>query len=718
MKVYQTDEIRNVVLLGNSGSGKTILAETMLYAGGLINRRGEIAAKNTVSDYRDIEHVQQGSIFSTVLYAEWKGCKLNILDAPGLDDFIGGAVSSLRVTDCALLLLNAQNGIEVGTEIVWRHIANADKPVIFVVNHLDHEKTNFEKTIEEAKQYFGNKIALLQYPINAGPGFNCIVDVLKMKMYKWQEGNPVPQISDIPADEKSKAEDLQKALMEAAAECDESLMEVYFENDALSEAEILKGIRSGLKKRDIFPVVCTSARADFGVRELMDYIIELAPNPMEMPPAKTVDGIEVKCDSNGPTAVFSFKTSIEPHLGEISFYKVMSGNITESIDLINTTRQSKERIAQIYAVAGKTRTKVPQMNAGDIGASVKLREVEANHTLAVKEADWKFESIAFPESKMRTAIKSANEGDDEKLGDALYKMQDEDPTYHVEYSKELKQLLVSTQGEHHLKTLKWHLDNVFKIEAEFLVPRIPYRETITKKSVASYRHKKQSGGAGQFGEVHLMIEPYEEGAPDPSTVKMPDRVLNLSVRGKDEHVLPWGGKLVFYNCIVGGVIEARFLPAILKGIMEKMEEGPLTGSYARDIRVAVFDGKMHPVDSNEISFKLAGLNAFKEAFKTAGPKIMEPVYDMEVRVPTDRMGDVISDLQGRRAIILGMAHEGRYEIIQTRVPLAEVGKYSTTLSSLTNGRASFSLKFAEYAQVPTDLQDKLLKEYEEQHKDE
>ncbi len=718
MKTYQTKQIRNVVLLGNAGSGKTMLAESMLFTGKVIDRRGQIDQKNTVSDYNPVEQEQESSVFSTVLYAEYKDHKINFIDAPGLDDFSGQAIAGLFPADTALIVVNAQSGVEVGTEIHFRHTDERNKPVTFVVNGLDHEKTNYEKTIEMLKESFGSRVTIVQFPVNEGDVFNAVIDVLKMKMYKYPKEDGTAQVEDIPEEFKERAEELHNELVEKAAESDEGLMELFFEKESLDEEEMRKGIKEGLVTRNLMPVFCTSAKKNVGIDRLMEFIVNTVPAPDEMPAPVNSEGKEIPCDPKGPTSLFVFKTAIEEHIGEVNFFKVMSGEVTEGMDLINTSVSSKERINQIFVTAGRKREKVPKMMAGDIGSTVKLKSTKTNHTLNAPGQDWTFPAIEYPAPKYRTAIRAKNEADDEKLGEALSRFHDEDPAVLIEYSKELKQIIVHGQGEHHLNILKWHLDNIFKIETEFLTPKIPYRETITKVAQASYRHKKQSGGAGQFGEVHLVIEPYKEGAPDPTMYKVNGKEIKVSVRDKQEIDLDWGGKLVFYNCIVGGSIDARFLPAILKGIMERMEEGPLTGSYARDIRVAVYDGKMHPVDSNEISFKLAGRNAFSMAFKDAGPKIMEPIYEVNVWVPSDRMGDVMSDLQGRRAIVMGMSSEKGFEKITAKVPLAEMNKYSTALSSLTNGRAIYTMKFSEYTQVPGEIQEELLKAYEaEQQED-
>jgi elongation factor G len=718
MKTYLTDHIRNIALLGNAGSGKTTLAEAMLFNGGVIERRGTVETKNTVSDYKPIEQENRNSIFSTVLYTEFGDNKINIIDTPGLDDFVGGVISSMYAADTVMLVINVQNGVEVGTEIHFRHADRFNKPLIIVVNGLDHEKANFEKSIEMLHERFGNNVTLAQFPVNEGTGFNTIIDVISMKMLRYSKDGGRAEVLDIPAEHKAKADELHAALTEKVAESDEELMELFFANDKLTEAEISKGIREGLLNRGMFPVFCTSSKSNIGVDRLLEFVSVATPSPADMPAIKNSRGNEVKCTATGPASLFIFKTTVEEHIGEINYFKVMSGKVPENLDVINTSNGTKERLSQIFVCTGKNRTRVPEIYAGDIGGLVKLKNTRNSHTLNAPGNDWTYEPMKFPEPKYRTAIKPVSEGDEEKMGEALNRMHQEDPTIVVEYSKELKQIIIHGQGEYHLNILKWHLDNIFKIDTQFLSPKIPYRETITKAAQADYRHKKQSGGAGQFGEVHMIIEPWEEGSEEKTFVKIAGKEIKLSNRDKEDIDLPWGGKLVYVNCIVGGSIDARFMPAILKGIMEKMEVGPLTGSYARDIRVYVYDGKMHPVDSNEISFRLAGRNAFSMAFKNAAPKILEPVYDVEIMVPSDRMGDVISDLQGRRGMVLGMSSEKGFEIIKARVPLAEMNKYSTALSSLTGGRAMYSMKFAEYTQVPAEVQDAVIKAYSAEEEEE
>ena len=712
MKVYQTNEIKNIALLGSSGSGKTTLVEAMLFESGVIKRRGSVAAKNTVSDYFPVEQEYGYSVFSTVLHVEWNNKKLNIIDCPGSDDFVGSTVTALNVTDTAIILLNGQYGVEVGTQNHFRYTEKLNKPVIFLVNQLDNEKCDYDNILEQLKEAYGSKVVPIQYPIATGPGFNALIDVLLMKKYSWKPEGGAPTIEDIPAEEMDKAMEMHKALVEAAAENDENLMEKFFEQDSLSEDEMREGIRKGLIARGMFPVFCVCGGKDMGVRRLMEFLGNVVPFVSEMPKVQNTEGKEVAPDSNGPESLYFFKTSVEPHIGEVSYFKVMSGKVHEGDDLLNADRGSKERIAQIYVVAGGNRVKVEELQAGDIGAAVKLKDVKTGNTLNGKDCDYKFNFIKYPNSKYTRAIKPVNEADVEKMMSILNRMREEDPTWVIEQSKELKQTLVHGQGEFHLRTLKWRLENNEKLQVKYEEPKIPYRETLTKAARADYRHKKQSGGAGQFGEVHLIVEPYKEGMPVPETYKFNGQEFKITVRGTEEIPLEWGGKLVFVNSIVGGSIDARFLPAIMKGIMSRMEQGPLTGSYARDVRVIVYDGKMHPVDSNEISFMLAGRNAFSEAFKNAGPKILEPIYDVEVFVPSDRMGDVMGDLQGRRAMIMGMSSEKGFEKLVAKVPLKEMSSYSTALSSLTGGRASFIMKFSSYELVPTDVQDKLIKDFE------
>ncbi len=710
MKVYQTSEIKNIALLGNDGSGKTTLTEALLYEAGIINRRGRITQKNTVSDYFPVEHEYGYSVFSTVFHVEWNNKKLNIIDCPGSDDFVGAALTALEVTDTCVLLINGQVGPEVGTQNHFRYTEKLKKPVIFLVNQLDAEKCDYHTTLERLQEIYGSKVTPIQYPLNEGPNFNSLIDVLLMKKYSWGPDGGAPTIEDIPAEEMDKAMELHKALVEAAAENDEGLMEKFFETETLTEDELREGIRKGLITRSIFPVFCVCAGKDMGVRRLMEFLGNVVPHVDEMPKVHNTRGEEVAIDANGPESVYFFKTGVEPHIGEVQYFKVMSGKIKPGDDLTNADRGSKERIGQIYAPAGANRIPVDEMVAGDIGCTVKLKDVKTGNTLNGKDCENRFDFVVYPNPKYSRAIKAKNEAETEKMMSALTRMRQEDPTWVVEQSKELRQTIVRGQGEFHLRTLKWRLENIDKIQVEYLEPRIPYRETITKSAQAEYRHKKQSGGAGQFGEVHLIVEPYADGMPDPTTYKLNGQEVKCNIKSREEIDLEWGGKLVFINTVVGGAIDMRFMPAILKGVMEKMERGPLTGSYARDVRVIVYDGKMHPVDSNELSFMLAARNAFSEAFRNAAPKILEPIYDLEVYVPAEMTGDVMSDLQGRRALIMGMDMENGYQKLQAKIPLKELSNYSIALSSLTGGRASFNTKFASYELLPNELQQQLIAE--------
>ena len=718
MKVYQTNEIKNIALLGNDGAGKTTLTEALLYEAGIISRRGRITQKNTVSDYFPVEQEYGYSVFSTVFHVEWDHKKLNIIDCPGADDFVGAAMTALHVTDTALLLINGQYGPEVGTQNHFRYTEKLGKPVIFLVNQLDSEKCDYHQVLDSLIGIYGPKVIPIQYPLNEGPDFNSLIDVLLMKKYSWKPEGGAPIIEEIPAEEMDKAMEMHRALVEAAAENDEELMEKFFETEALTEDELRLGIRRGLATRSMFPVFCVCATKDMGVRRLMEFLGNVVPFVDEMPQVHNTRGEEVKPDSNAPTSLYFFKTANEPHIGGVQYFKVMSGKVHEGDDLTNTDRGSKERMAQLFVCAGANRIKVEELVAGDIGCTVKLKDVRTGNTLAGKDCENRFNFVKYPDPKYIRAVKAENEADTEKMVSAIQKMSQEDPTWILEQSKELKQTLVKGQGEFHLRTLKWRMENNEKIGIKFEEPKIPYRETITKAARADYRHKKQSGGAGQFGEVHLIVEPYYDGMPEPTSYKFGNQEFKITPKGKEEIDLEWGGKLVFINSVVGGAIDARFMPAILKGIMSRMEQGPLTGSYARDVRVIVYDGKMHPVDSNELSFMLAGRHAFSDAFKEAGPKLLEPIYDVEVFVPGDKMGDVMSDLQGRRGMIIGSESESGYEKLIAKVPLKSLASYSTTLSSITGGRASFIMKFASYELVPTDMQQKLMKEFEEQNKDE
>jgi elongation factor G len=702
MKVYDEKHIKNIVLLGAPKAGKTLLAEDMIFEAGITHRRGTIETKSTISDYHEIEQERGNSVFATPLHTEWRDYKINIIDTPGFDDFVGEMISSVRVADTCVMVINAQHGVEVGTELIWNYVDRFNKPSIFAINQLDHPKSNFDEALLSLRNRFGNAVTQMQYPLQQGEGFNTIIDLLKMVMYQFPLDGGKPQKLPIPASEKEKAERLHNELVEKAAENDEKLMEKYFEKGTLDEDEMREGLKQGMIHHDVFPVFCMSAKRNMGSGRLMGFIDNVAPSPLEANPEKTSAGKEIPFDVTKPAALFVFKTHIEPNLGKLTFFKVISGEVNTTSELINSQTGATERIHQLFIMDGKTRNPVDKLVAGDIGATLKLKDTYTNQTLHAKGYDIAIQPIEYPEPRIRTAVVAKSKNDDEKIGEVLQKIHQEDPTLEVAYAKELKQLIISGQGELHLAVCKWFLETVYKLHIDFESPRISYRETIRQYASASYRHKKQSGGAGQFGEVYLKIEPYYEGMPEPT---------EFPVRGKEVIDLEWGGKLVFYNCIVGGVIDSRFIPSILKGVMEKMEEGPITGSYVRDVRVMVHDGKMHPVDSNDISFKIAGMMAFKEAFMKAEPQLLEPIYDLEIMLPEDVMGEVMGDLQTRRSLIMGMDSMGANQVIKAKTPLAELDRYSTTLRSLTQGRANFRQQFAEYSPVPFDLQQKLAKNF-------
>jgi elongation factor G len=699
---FDTSHVKNVVLLGHAGSGKTTVAECMLFEAGLINRRGTVEEATTVGDYHPLEQERGNSIFSKLMHTKWRGYKINILDTPGYDDFVGEVLSALRVADTGVMVLNAAMGVEVGTDVIWEYTEKFKTPMIFAVNKLDDDSADFDKTVQQAKDHFGNKITVVQYPRQQGAGFHEIIDVLRMTLYKFNDTGGKPEKLSIPEDEKERAEMLHRELVEAIASNDETLMEHYFDKGELDEDEMKEGLKKAMINHDIFPLFCLSAMRNMGSGRLMGFIDNVCPSANEMPSQKTVRGEALRCDSSEPACVFVYKIISEPHVGDLSFFKVFSGTIKTGMELVNESNGVIERINQLFLLEGNKRVPVQELVAGDIGATLKLKNTHANNTLHIKGKMYELPPIEFPSSNVTVCIEPVNKGEEEKLSQALHQLREEDPTLIVEVSQELKQTLIHCQGDMHLAVAKWKIENMHKVQVKFGKPKIAYRETIRRMAESNYKHKKQSGGAGQFGEVFLRIEPFYEGMPEPS---------GLNVRGRETHDLDWGGKLVFYNCIVGGAIDTRFLPSILKGVMEKMHEGPLTGSYVRDVRVCIYDGKMHPVDSNDISFKIAGIMAFKDAFQKADPQILEPIYKIEALSPEELTGAVMGDLQSRKGMVEGIDTEGHFQKIIAKVPLAEMHGFSSSLRSITQGRAKFKMTFDSYQPMSVDQQRKLTEEY-------
>lgn len=698
----ETKNIRNIVLLGHSKSGKTSLAEAMLFEAKEISRLGSVDNGSTTSDFTNIEKDKENSIFSTIMHAKWKDSKINIIDTPGLDDFVGEVISSMKVADTAGLVLNATSGVEVGTELVWEYIEKFKTPSFFVINQMDHDKADYDKTLEQAKERFGNKILPLQFPYNQGTEFNSIVDALRMVMYVFPEGGGKPEKKPIPDDVMERAQEMHNAIVEAAAEEDETLMEKFFEDGNLSEDELAEGLKLALVNQDIYPVFITSAKRNMGTGRVMGFINDIAPSPAVRPPAKLENGETLECKKDGPAVMFIFKTMSEPQVGLVSYFKMYSGVVKSGDDLENQKNRTVERLNQLFTANGKNRDHVDEVVAGDLGVTVKMKNSHTNNTITSKNYGHKIEKINFPDPRIREAIIPPGKAEMEKLMKALHQIEEEDPTLHLEQNPTLKQTIIHGQGQLHIDIIKYRIEKTHGITMEFTKPKVPYRETITKMSEGSYRHKKQTGGAGQFAEVHMRIEPYTEGMAPPA---------GLTVRNTEDEELDWGGKLSFLWCIVGGSIDKNYSNAIKKGIIQKMEEGPLTGSRVQDIRVSVFDGKMHQVDSSDMAFMIATSYLFKDLFVKSAPKLLEPIYEVEVLTPEESMGDIMGDLQTRRAIIQGMDSEGHYQKIIAKVPLAELYKYSSTLRSLSQGRAKFSRKFSEYSPVPHDLQQTLIKEY-------
>lgn len=704
MQQFDEKHIKNIAFVGAHGSGKTTLTESMLFEAGLINRTGTIEDGTTVSDYHKIEKDKQMSVYTTLVHTEWRNYKINMLDTPGLDDFIGEIIEGVKAADTIVVTINARHGVEPGTEVIWSYINRFRKPTLFAINQIDHEYADFDKTYASVREHFGSNVVQIQYPI-VYEGHTAIVDVLKMKMYVFKDTGGVPEKMDIPASELDKANQLHNELVEKAAENEESLMEAFFDKGTLTEEELAEGMRSGMAHNSFFPVFCLSARKNYGCGRLMGFIDNVAPSAVDKQPFTDANGKELKYDTHQPTSAFVFKTQYEPNIGKINYVKVVTGELKPGQTLIDSVTGKEEHINNIFIIDGAKRNPVDKLIAGDIGALIKLKDVETNSTLHEKGFEVKIVPMAYPPARLHKAIAAENKQSEDKLTEVMRKIVSQDPTFHLAFSKELKQWIISCQGDLHLSVLEYTLKNDYDIFVHFDDVKVAYRETIQKPAIAFYRHKKQSGGAGQFAEVKLKVEPYYEGIPEPE---------GFSLRGKEEYPLEWGGKLVFYNCIVGGVIDARFVPSVLKGVMEGMNNGPLSGSYVRDVRVMVFDGKMHPVDSNDISFKIAGNQAFNAAILDAQPKLMEPIDQLDIIVPEALVGDVMSELQTRRAMIMGIDSVGMNQKIVAKIPQSEMKGFSSSLRSLTQGRGTFTALFDSYMPLAANLQDEIVKQHRKQ----
>ncbi len=696
MKEYSVDSIRTVAFVGHGGAGKTTMTEACLYSSGGINRFGKVEEGNTVSDYHADEIERQISINASLLHCEWKGVKVNFIDTPGYTDFTGEVKSALRVADIGVVVLKAVEGAEVGTEIVWRYTKELNNAVIFVINKLDNENADFDNVVSSVKAHFSHDVTPIQFPVGKGAQFDALVDVIRMKLLKYsRDGKGKYTESDIPAEFKERADAMHEQLVEQIAETDESLMNTFFEKGGLTDAEMQKGLRLGIRERKIFPLLCAAASQNFGMTGLMDFVVDYCPHPAEMPlpmglaPGAAKDSqpsIPVKCDSSAQPVLFVFKTVSEPHVGELSFFKVFSGAASPGLDLVNNTNNKAERLSQLFVMNGKERKEVGRLLAGDIGAVVKLKDTHTNNTLSTKSLPVVLPPIKFPEPVIDMAIVAKAKGDEDKIATGLHALHEEDPTFVMSVDPELHQTVISGQGELHLGIIIKRLKSKYGVDVEMVEPKIPYRETIKgRANEVEYKHKKQTGGRGQYGHVWVKLEP-----------------------------LPRGGGFQFEDAIVGGVVPGRFVPAVEKGLVEAMAGGVIAGYKVVDVKVTLFDGSYHDVDSDENSFKIAGRMAFKKGFKEAKPILLEPIYEIEVTVPEDYMGDVMGDISSRRGKILGMDTNGSQQVIKALVPLKELHRYSTTLRSMTQGRGLHRQKFDHYEEMPREVAEKIIAEHAKQ----
>ena len=701
MNVYDADHVRNVALVGHQGSGKTTLAESMLYVSGAINRLGTVEEQNTVSDYHPSEHERGMSIFTSLLHAEWKGHKINILDTPGYLDFLGEVVTALKVADTAIFVLDAVEGVQVGTEQAWRYCQRTGTPSMFVINKLDQDKADFNEIVRQMHDRFGRAATVVQLP--GGRGSRTIIDVLLMKQIRFDERGKMIQ-EEIADEFRDEANRLHNELVENIAENDEGLMELYFEKGELSEDEMRKGLRAAMIDHTLFPIFLTVGKENVGVSRLMGFIDNVCPSPAMMPPAH-MDAGEASYDPDADPIAFVYRTMAEQHVGEYSFFRVHSGTLEPNIDLENAQTGATERLGQLFTINGHERDGVTKLYAGDLGAVVKLRDTATNHTLRRKGSNAVRTPITFPEPRMRVAIRPSKSGDEDKLAQGLHQIVKEDPSLHVEHDAALNQMTLSGQGEMHLEVARYRLKNRFGVDVEFDRPKVSYRETVQTQSRASYRHKKQTGGAGQFADISLLVEPLEgEFQPPP----------DIRVRNVEQVQTDWGSTVEYIDGIVGGVIDMRrFFGAIQKGIADALQEGPIAGYPVGNVRVVIYDGGMHAVDSNENAFKTAARYAFRDAFRQAHPVLMEPISNLEVLVPEDHMGDVLGDLNTRRARVQGMEAEGPFQKVIAQVPEAELYRYSTSLRSMTQGRGLHHAEFSHYDPMPRHVQDQFVSQHAE-----
>lgn len=699
MKAYDSEQIRNIALVGHQGAGKTLLAEAMLYSAGVLNRMGQIEAGSTVSDYHPSEIEREMSVFASMVHVEWDGVKINVLDTPGYPDFLGEVVSSLSAAEAAVFVINGAEGVQVGTEIAWQTAADLGIPAMFVINHLDRADASFDAVVGQIQDRFGRAATVVQIP--GGAGSRSIVDVLVMKQLAYPSGARKGSMSEIEAGFVDRAEQLHNELVESIAENDESLMDLYFEQGTLSEDEMRTGLRGAMAHRDLFPVFVTSATENIGVSRLLDFLRNVCPSPIIASPPSMETG-KLKVGPGEKPVALVFKTMAEHHVGEYSFLKVSTGTLTPGIDLENAQAGGTERLNQLFSINGKERENAPSLTAGDIGAVVKLRNTHTNDTLRLKGTDVVMTPIVFPEPRYQIAVRAMRQGEEDRLAQGLHQLQEEDPSLIVTHDAHLNQILMAGQGETHLEIARYRLKTRFNVEVEFYKPRISYRETVTKPGHAQYRHKKQTGGAGQFADISLYVEPLAGPYQAPS---------NINVRHTYETTTGWGSKIEYIDAIVGGVIDMRrFFGAIQKGVTEMLKSGPLAGYPVGDIRVVIYDGGMHSVDSNDNAFRSAAMMGFKRAFGEASPVMLEPIHDLEVLVPESYMGDVLGDLNTRRARIQGMEAEGPFQKIMAQVPEAELYRYSTSLRSLTQGRGIHKSSFRAYEPVPRHVQEKIIEE--------